>query len=119
MSDDTRDISQLRAVLKDYILDAETEIRANLKVGIFRGQSDPTVVRMQQVVDDLIAKVRKEARAAALRDAARAVEEVVDDMNTSAEWCRDYDVDETGQTRNPRILVREAIAAIEALGGER
>jgi hypothetical protein len=77
MSDDIRDVSQLRVELKDYILDAETEIRQNLKVGIFRGQNDPTVVRMQQVVDALIAKVRQDERAAALRDAVEVVGRIV------------------------------------------
>ena len=55
---------------------------------------------------------------AALRDAVEAVNAAPDAIDSSAEWERDYDVDPTGQTRNPRIWVREAVAAIEALGGE-
>ena len=104
MTNETRDISQLRAQLKDYILDSETEIRENLKVGIFRGHSDPTVVRMQMVVDALIAKVRQEARAAALRDGIAAIEE------QQRLWKEDT---------LTRIGLGIAKAAIEALGGER
>jgi acyl-homoserine lactone acylase PvdQ len=44
-----------------------------------------------------------------------AIESIPEDMNSSAEWDRDYDVDETGKTRNPRIWVREATAALHAL----
>ena len=56
--------------------------------------------------------------AAALRDAVKAVNAVTDAIDSSAEWERDYDVDPTGQTRNPRIWVREAVAAIEELGAD-
>ena len=119
MTNETRDISQLRAQLKDYILDSETEIRENLKVGIFRGQNDPTVVKMQKVVDDLIARVREDGYkvgysaamedgwggyAAALRDGIAAIEE------QQRLWKEDT---------LTRIGLGIAKAAIEALGGER
>ena len=107
MTTDDRDVSQLRVQLKDYILDSETEIRENLKVGIFRGHSDPTVVRMQQVVDALIAKVRQEARAAALRDAVEAIKAAMPEEDDG--WEKSIAV----------AWMRHAVAAIEALGGER
>ena len=56
----------------------------------------------------------KSGYAAALRDALVAVYEIQDDGDSSTEWDRDYDVDPTGETRSPRIWVREAMAAIEA-----
>lgn len=58
---------------------------------------------------------RKDGRADALRQAVQAVNAVPGNLDSSAEWDRDYEVDLTGQTRNPRIWVREATAAIEAL----
>ena len=82
-------------------------------------------------VCDLIARVRLDTAArnynngfddgyaAALCDAVEAVKEVEYDADSSAELERDYDVDPTGQTRNPRIWVREAVAAIEELGADR
>jgi hypothetical protein len=44
-----------------------------------------------------------------------AVEEIENDLDSSAEWDRDYDVDPSGSTRNPRIWVREAIFALQSL----
>lgn len=64
---------------------------------------------------DLISRVRDDERAATLRDAVNAVKAQPDSLHSSAEWDRDYDADPTGQTRNPRIWVREALAAIDAL----
>jgi len=103
MSDDTRDVSQLRVALQDYILDSEAEIRSNLKLGLWRGQHDPIVVKMQQVVDDLIDKARQDARTAALRDAL----EVANDQRSKFK-ARDWD-----------DAVDRVVAAIEALGGKR
>jgi len=47
--------------------------------------------------------------------AIAAVEAIENDFNSSAEWDRDYDVDPSGNTRNPRIWVREAISALNSL----
>lgn len=58
---------------------------------------------------------RKDGYASALLKAVEAVNAVPDNIYSSAEWDRDYDADPTGQTRNPRIWVREAVASIEAL----
>jgi len=60
-------------------------------------------VSQQQVVDDLIAKARQEARAAALRDAL----EVANDQRSKFK-ARDWD-----------DAVDRVVAAIEALGGKR
>ena len=56
---------------------------------------------------------------AAVRDALIAVYSIQDDSSSSTEWDRDYDVDPTGETRSPRIWLREAMAAIESLRGKR
>lgn len=56
--------------------------------------------------------------AAAVRDALIAVYSVQDDSASSVGWERDYDVDPTGDTRSPRIWLREAMAAIESLREE-
>lgn len=42
-----------------------------------------------------------------------AIEAITEDMKSSTEWDRDYDVDPSGNTRNPRIWIREAINSIE------
>jgi hypothetical protein len=49
----------------------------------------------------------------ALNAAVQRVESLADDMDASTEWCRDYEADKTGNTRNPRIWIREAVAAIQ------
>lgn len=54
----------------------------------------------------------------ALKDALVVVYEIQDDGDSSTEWDRDYDIDPTGDTRSPRIWLREAMAAIESLRGQ-
>jgi hypothetical protein len=49
----------------------------------------------------------------AIEGAVQRVEALADDMDASTEWCRDYELDRTGNTRNPRIWIREAVAAIK------
>jgi hypothetical protein len=44
-----------------------------------------------------------------------AVEAIENDFNSSAEWDRDYDVDPSGETRNSRIWIREAVSALNSL----
>ncbi len=56
-----------------------------------------------------------QGRADALREAEAAVEAVENADDSSTEWDRDYEVDPSGNTRNPRIWIREATAAIRAL----
>ena len=58
---------------------------------------------------NLIAKVREDA----LADAVQRVEALVESRTASVEWTRDYEADETGNTRNPRVWIREATAAIK------
>lgn len=59
----------------------------------------------------------KAGRQDMLANCIAAIEAVPEDMDSSAEWDCDYDVDETGETRNPRIWLREATAALRALSG--
>ena len=51
----------------------------------------------------------------ALKHALVVVYEIQDDGDSSTEWDRDYDIDPSGETRSPRIWLREAMAAIESL----
>ena len=97
----------------------------------------PTGIAMSSCQCGLIARVREDERrqysnysnarntgrrdgyTAALHDALIAVYEIQDDGDSSTEWDRDYDIDPTGDTRSPRIWLREAMAAIESLKGGR
>jgi hypothetical protein len=57
-----------------------------------------------------------ELRACADRVTAAAVqrvEAIADDPNSGVDWNWDYDIDPTGNTRNPRVWIREAVAAIK------
>ena len=45
--------------------------------------------------------------------AVQRVEAIADDMNSGVDWNWDYDIDPTGMTRNPRVWIREAVAAIK------
>jgi hypothetical protein len=49
----------------------------------------------------------------ALAAAVQRVEAIADDMNSGVDWNWDYDIDPTGMTRNPRVWIREAVAAIK------
>lgn len=48
----------------------------------------------------------------ALDDAVQRVEASADDPNSGVDWNWDYEADVTGMTRNPRVWIREAVAAI-------
>lgn len=63
----------------------------------------------------IVTAIRHDERAATLKDSLIVVYEIQDDGESSTEWDRDYDVDPTGETRSPRIWLREAMAAIESL----
>ncbi|HSG62047.1 MAG TPA: hypothetical protein VLA24_11525 [Pseudomonadales bacterium] len=53
-------------------------------------------------------------------DAARAaVVAVEENPKAEVDYERDYTADSSGETRNPRIWVREAVAAIEAIDDTR
>lgn len=56
---------------------------------------------------------------AALERAQEAIEAITEDQNSSVEWDRDYDIDPSGEVRNPRIWIREAIHAIDGLVSNR
>ena len=45
--------------------------------------------------------------------AVQRVEALVDDPNSGVDWNWDYDIDPTGNTRNPLVWIREAVAAIK------
>ena len=45
--------------------------------------------------------------------AVQRVEAIADDMDSGVDWNWDYDIDPTGMTRNPRVWIREAVAAIK------
>jgi len=45
--------------------------------------------------------------------AVQRVEAIADDPNSGVDWNWDYDIDPTGMTRNPRVWIREAVAAIK------
>jgi hypothetical protein len=49
----------------------------------------------------------------ALKAAVQRVEAIADDMNSGVDWNWDYEADPTGMTRNPRVWIREAVAAIK------
>ena len=44
--------------------------------------------------------------------AVQRVEAIADDPNSGVDWDWDYEADPTGMTRNPRVWIREAVAAI-------
>jgi len=48
----------------------------------------------------------------AITTAVQRVEAIADDPNSGVDWNWDYDIDPTGMTRNPRVWIREAVAAI-------
>ena len=52
------------------------------------------------------------AREAVLDAAVQRVEAIADDHDSGVAWNWDYDIDPTGMTRNPRVWIREAVAAI-------
>jgi len=54
---------------------------------------------------DLIAEV--------IGAAVQRVEAIADDPNSGVDWHWDYEADPTGMTRNPRVWIREAVAAIK------
>lgn len=64
-------------------------------------------------IDSIILLAKREFLAKCIA----AVEAIPEDPYSSAEWERDYDFDETGQTRNPRIWLREATSALRSLLG--
>jgi hypothetical protein len=45
--------------------------------------------------------------------AVQRVEAIADDHDSGVDWNWDYDIDPTGMTRNPRVWIREAAAAIK------
>jgi len=45
--------------------------------------------------------------------AMHRVEAIADDPDSGVDWNWDYDIDPTGMTRNPRVWIREAVAAIK------
>ena len=60
---------------------------------------------------DQIKQVRKDM----ITKGIAAIEAIPEDMNSSTEWDRDYDIDPSGNTRNPRIWIREAVSALRLL----
>jgi len=48
----------------------------------------------------------------AINTAVQRVEAIADDPNSGVDWNWDYEADVTGMTRNPRVWIREAVAAI-------
>jgi hypothetical protein len=48
-----------------------------------------------------------------LAAAVQRVEEIQLDHDSGTDWDWDYDIDPTGNTRNPRVWIREAVAAIK------
>jgi hypothetical protein len=49
----------------------------------------------------------------ALDAAVQRVEAIADDPNSGVDWNWDYDIDPSGNTRNPLVWIREAVAAIK------
>ena len=49
----------------------------------------------------------------ALAAAVQRVEAIADDPNSGVDWNWDYDIDPSGNTRNPLVWIREAVAAIK------
>ena len=45
--------------------------------------------------------------------AVQRVEAIADDPDSGVDWNWDYEADPTGATRNPRVWIREAVAAIK------
>jgi low affinity Fe/Cu permease len=76
---------------------------------------EPGFVRNCQC--DLIARSREDERVAALRAAREAVVAIEQDPDAEVDYDRDYTADRSGNTRNARIWLREAVSAIEELGG--
>jgi hypothetical protein len=74
----------------------------------------PSCRRMNEMLKERAAGDREGQREMLARCIA-AVEAIENDLDSSAEWDRDYDVDPSGNTRNPRIWVREAISALQSL----
>ena len=54
-----------------------------------------------------------EGRREAIADAVQRVEALANDPNSGVDWNWDYDIDPTGNTRNPLVWIREAVAAIK------
>jgi hypothetical protein len=52
-------------------------------------------------------------------DAARNAVAALENADLEIDWDRDYAADPTGNTRNPRLWLRDALAAIDALREER
>jgi hypothetical protein len=48
--------------------------------------------------------------------AVQRVEAIADDPDSGVDWNRDYDIDPSGNTRNPLVWIREAVAAIKNEG---
>jgi hypothetical protein len=74
----------------------------------------PSCKRMNQMLAERAAGDR-EGQRDMLNRCITAVEAIENDFNSSAEWDRDYDVDPSGNTRNPRIWIREAVSALNSL----
>jgi hypothetical protein len=74
----------------------------------------PSCNRMNEMIAER-AVGDKEGQREMLARCIAAVEAIESDLDSSAEWDRDYDVDPSGNTRNPRIWVREAISALNSL----
>jgi hypothetical protein len=45
--------------------------------------------------------------------AVHRVEAIADDRESGVDWNWDYEADPTGMTRNPRVWIHEAVAAIK------
>jgi hypothetical protein len=74
----------------------------------------PSCRRMNEMLKERAAGDREGQREMLARCIA-AVEAIENDLDSSAEWDRDYDADPSGNTRNPRIWVREAISSLQSL----
>ena len=74
----------------------------------------PSCKRMNEMLAERAAGDR-EGQRDMLNRCIAAVEEIENDLNSSAEWDRDYDVDPSGQTRSPRIWIREAVSSLRSL----
>ena len=49
----------------------------------------------------------------AIDAAVQRVEAIADDRESGVDWNWDYEADPTGMTRNPRVWIHEAVAAIK------
>lgn len=74
----------------------------------------PSCIRMNEMLAERTAGDREGQRDMLVR-CIKAIESIEDDLNSSAEWDRDYDVDPSGRTRNARIWIREAVSALRSL----